>query len=55
MSPNHKHFDSREKIFLICHVISLEDMLKALCEFMSRTFLRKVTIWWPITSRDIKY
>ena len=33
-SCEHRHYDSADTVFLICHVTSREHMFKWLCEFM---------------------
>ena len=42
-SCEHKHCDSGDILFFICHVSSREHMLKELGEFMGRSSSRSVT------------
>ena len=57
-SCEHKHCDSGEIAFLICHVISREHMSKRLCEFMGERPSWRVTtfhVWWPLVWCKLRY
>ena len=42
-SCEHRHYDSGDIVFSICHVASCEHMFKGLCEFMGEIPSQRVT------------
>ena len=48
----HRHCDSGDIVFLICHVISREHTFKGLCEFKGRRTPYGESppshVWWPL-------
>ena len=49
-SCEHRHYDSGDIVFLICHVTSRADMFKELCEFMGGIPSRRVTTFPCLTA-----
>ena len=48
---DHRHYNSEDMMFLICHVVSHDYMVKGLCEFIGNvTHCSKSPpyhVWWP--------